>query len=85
MDMFDEHEPAVKDRTHSLEGQKKMTSSRACFHDPRQRPSGGHHVARSHAEVNSASTGSPSLENGVSYRVGLGEMDNAIEDGKNGY
>lgn len=77
----DEQEPQGSRRTHSINGPKK----RYGHGDGRNQPvgAGSAHLVRSHEEVEAEKIREPGLDEGVSFRMGMGDMDHAIDDGNN--
>jgi len=69
----------VENKSHAIDGQKTKSGD----YYGRNTPNGAgyRHVSRSHAEIEATHMGDPSLADGVSMRVGMGSMDEAIDDG----
>lgn len=77
----DEPKPDNGRKTHAIDGPKKKFGDG----DGRNQPigSGSCELIRSHAEVEVAKIREPELGEGLSCRMGMGDMDHAIDDGKN--
>lgn len=67
--------------THDIAGQKERPCG--CFGRNTPAGKGQAHVVRSHDEIKDAELRAPDLEEGVSLRFGMGDMEHSIDDGKN--
>lgn len=67
------------DYTHDIEGQR----SKSCYRDSRYSPPSGQHRVRTHEEM--AKVRDLPLDEGLSLRMGMGNMDHSIDDGVEGY
>ena len=78
--MMDDYDDRVENKSHAIRGQKQEHGG--SFGQNTPGGCGNAHVERSHAEIESLKKAPLSLAGGVPFRVGMGRMDESIDDGR---